>query len=102
MSVPRQRPPADAAEIFGQVPFHDVDALHIVWHGHYYKYLEVFHDEGDCDMLACMEAFFEVGYKYLLIPDHTPAFTDDTIGNQIGWAWALGYLQALRHAAETA
>jgi len=23
------------------VPFHDVDVLHVVWHGHYYKYLEV-------------------------------------------------------------
>jgi len=23
------------------VPFHDVDALHIVWHGHYYKYFEI-------------------------------------------------------------
>ena len=24
-----------------QVPFHDVDAMHYVWHGHYYKYFEV-------------------------------------------------------------
>jgi acyl-CoA thioester hydrolase len=24
-----------------EVPFHDVDALRIVWHGHYYKYLEL-------------------------------------------------------------
>lgn len=23
-----------------QVPFHDVDAAHIVWHGHFYKYFE--------------------------------------------------------------
>ena len=23
------------------MPFHDVDALHVVWHGHYYKYLEL-------------------------------------------------------------
>ena len=23
------------------VPFHDVDALGVVWHGHYYKYLEL-------------------------------------------------------------
>ena len=22
-----------------EVPFHDVDSLHIVWHGHYYKSL---------------------------------------------------------------
>ena len=24
-----------------EIPFHDVDALRVVWHGHYYKYLEV-------------------------------------------------------------
>ncbi len=24
-----------------EVPFHDVDILHIVWHGHYYKYMEL-------------------------------------------------------------
>ena len=24
-----------------EVPFHDVDALRIVWHGHYYKYMEL-------------------------------------------------------------
>lgn len=29
-----------AASVEFEVPFHDVDALHIVWHGHYLKYLE--------------------------------------------------------------
>lgn len=24
-----------------QIPFHDVDRMNIVWHGHYYKYLEI-------------------------------------------------------------
>ncbi len=66
----------------------------------YYKYLEVRHDEGDCNMLACMKAFKEVGYRYLIIPDHTPGFTNDSIGSQLGWAFAIGYLRALRHAAE--
>jgi D-mannonate dehydratase len=68
----------------------------------YYKYTEVMHDEGDCDMLACMRAFQEVRYPRLLIPDHTPEFSDDNLGNQVGWAFALGYLQALRHGAEDA
>lgn len=67
----------------------------------YYKYVEVPHDAGDCDMLACMKAFKEVGYQYLVIPDHTPEFTDDTIGSQMGWAFAIGYLRALQHAAES-
>jgi len=29
------------AEVEIQIPFHDVDAMHHVWHGHYYKYFEV-------------------------------------------------------------
>ncbi|CAM2006088.1 acyl-CoA thioesterase [Acanthopleuribacter pedis] len=28
-------------EIVHEVPFHDVDALDVVWHGHYYKYFEL-------------------------------------------------------------
>ena len=67
----------------------------------YDKYLEVMHDEGDCDMLACMKAFHEVGYSRPIIPDHAPEFSDDTVGSQRGWAFALGYMHALRHAAES-
>ena len=29
------------AEVEIQVPFHDVDGMHVVWHGQYYKYFEV-------------------------------------------------------------
>jgi acyl-CoA thioester hydrolase len=30
-----------SAEIAITIPFHDVDALEIVWHGHYVRYLEL-------------------------------------------------------------
>ena len=66
----------------------------------YYKYTEVMHDEGECDMLASMKAFHDVGYSRLIIPDHTPEFSDDTVALQRGWAFAIGYMRALRHAAE--
>jgi len=33
-----KRPQQTAVEL--EVPFYDVDALGVVWHGHYYKYLE--------------------------------------------------------------
>jgi len=66
----------------------------------YYKYTEVMHDEGECDMLACMKAFHEVGYAHLIIPDHTPEFSGDTVASQRGWAFALGYMHALRQAAQ--
>lgn len=39
--IPRGKVPANAARVEGEVPFHDVDPLHIVWHGHYFKYFEL-------------------------------------------------------------
>ena len=38
MSAKRTLP---TAEVVVEVPFHDVDPAHIVWHGHYVKYLEI-------------------------------------------------------------
>ena len=36
------RKPADFfVDVELEVPFHDVDSLKIVWHGHYYKYAEI-------------------------------------------------------------
>jgi acyl-CoA thioester hydrolase len=38
------RPPPDRlheVRVELEVPFHDVDILRVVWHGHYYKYLEI-------------------------------------------------------------
>jgi mannonate dehydratase len=67
----------------------------------YVKYVETFHDEGQCDMAAAMRAFQEVGYSRLLIPDHTPEFAGDNARHEMGWAFALGYMQALSHAART-
>jgi len=28
-------------EVVIEVPFHDVDVMHVAWHGHYVKYLEI-------------------------------------------------------------
>ncbi len=42
------------AEIEVSVPFHDVDAMEIVWHGHYVRYLE----------LARCAALESIGYGY--------------------------------------
>jgi acyl-CoA thioester hydrolase len=35
------RAPPHAVAIELEVPFHDVDALQVVWHGHYFKYFEI-------------------------------------------------------------
>ncbi|MEZ5401528.1 MAG: mannonate dehydratase [Bryobacteraceae bacterium] len=64
----------------------------------YERYTEVFHDEGQCDLFACMRAFDEVRYPRLIIPDHTPHMSGDDAGSRIGWAFALGYMRALAAA----
>ena len=63
-----------------------------------YKYTEVFHDEGDCDMFACMQALQEVGYEGLVDPDHTPGVDGDTTDTRMGWAFAIGQMLAMRNA----
>jgi acyl-CoA thioester hydrolase len=37
-----------------RVPFHDVDSARVVWHGHYFKYLEL----ARCELLE------RIGYNY--------------------------------------
>lgn len=64
-----------------------------------YKYVETFHNDGDCDMPGCMAAFHQVGYKGLIDPDHTPGISGDTFDTRVGWALAVGQLIALRDAA---
>lgn len=65
----------------------------------HYKYTETFLDEGECDIVACMRAFAEVGYAGGIDPDHTPGITSDSEGTPMGWAYAVGQLRALRLAA---
>lgn len=49
------------------VPFHDVDSMHVVWHGHYVKYLEV----ARCEFLEAFgygyKAMRESGYSWPVI-----------------------------------
>jgi mannonate dehydratase len=68
----------------------------------YYRYVETFHDEGDCDMAGCMRAFVESGYTGMVEPDHTPGIIGDTLDTHVGWAFAIGQLIALRNAVEGA
>jgi len=62
----------------------------------YYKYLETFHDDGDADLPACMQAFFDVGYEGQIDPDHTPGLIEDEVGTRAGWALAIGQMIGMR------
>jgi acyl-CoA thioester hydrolase len=39
--APKARARFREAVVEHEVPFHDVDALRVVWHGHYFKYFEL-------------------------------------------------------------
>jgi acyl-CoA thioester hydrolase len=50
-----------------EVPFHDVDSMDVVWHGHYIKYLEI----ARCELLESIaynyDAMFESGYAWPVV-----------------------------------
>lgn len=66
------------------VPFHDVDSMHVVWHGHYVKYLEV----ARCEFL---EAF---GYGYQAMRDS--GFAWPVIDMRIKYIKPLHFGQRIR------
>ena len=49
------------------VPFHDCDPLGIVWHGHYYKYLEIARTDLFHRHRLDVADFRELGYRLLMI-----------------------------------
>lgn len=59
--------PPDAVAIDLEVPFHDVDSLGVVWHGHYYKYMELARTALLRDRGLDVARFVELGYGLLII-----------------------------------
>lgn len=53
-----------------QVPFHDVDSVHIVWHGHYYKYFELARTELYRSIDLDIPRMKELGYSFPVIESH--------------------------------
>jgi mannonate dehydratase len=66
------------------------------------KFVETFHDEGKTDMLACMEAYRDIGFEGVARPDHVPTMEGDSNDNpsysSIGRLFAIGYIKGLREA----
>lgn len=66
------------------------------------KFVETFHDEGKTNMLACMEAYHDIGYEGLVRPDHVPTMEGDSNENpaysSLGRLFAIGYLKGLLDA----
>ncbi|MCH2665825.1 mannonate dehydratase, partial [bacterium] len=66
------------------------------------KYQETFHDEGKTNMLACMEAYRDIGFDGVLRPDHVPTMEGDSNEragySSIGRLYAIGYIKGLRES----
>lgn len=63
------------------------------------KFTETFHDEGDIDMYRAMEAYYDIGFKGTIRPDHVATLHGETNEHQgymtLGALYAMGYIRGL-------
>jgi len=62
--------------------------------GHRNDFTEVYPDEGDVDMVKAIHVYKEIGYQYMLMPDHVPTAASDPAGLQ-SFAFCYGYIRGL-------
>jgi mannonate dehydratase len=60
-------------------------------------FMEVFPDEGDMDMARSLRSYQEVGYRYMLMPDHVPEI-DGRDPSGTAFAFSYGYIRGLLDA----
>jgi mannonate dehydratase len=68
------------------------------------RFDETFHDEGDIDMYAAMNAYYQVGFKGPIRPDHVPTMAGDsndfpgysTIGSLFAWGYIKGLMEGVQ------
>lgn len=63
------------------------------------SFMEVFPDEGDMDMWESLKVYAEVGYKYMLMPDHVPHLDDDP-KHAVAFAYCFGYIRGILQALQ--
>lgn len=63
------------------------------------KFVETFHDEGMIDMYDAMKAYYDIGFKGPIRPDHVPTMAGDSNEHpgysNIGAQFAFGYMRGL-------
>jgi len=67
--------------------------------GHRNDFVEVYPDEGDVDLVKAIRVYREVGYPYMLMPDHVPVAENDPNGLQ-SFAFSYGYIRGLIQSLE--
>jgi mannonate dehydratase len=65
------------------------------------NFVEVFPDEGDVNMLKALRTYQEVGYPYMIMPDHVPEIAGPA-PEAVGFAYCFGYIRALLQVVEAA
>src|ERR1700722_3458969 len=68
--------------------------------GHRNDFVEVYPDEGDVDFVKAIQVYKEVGYPYMLMPDHVPLVKNDPDGLQ-SFAFCYGYIRGLIQSLES-
>lgn len=63
------------------------------------RFQEVFHDDGKTDMLAAMQAYYEIGFEGPMKPDHGVAMEGDPSG-KLSQIFAIGYMKGLAECVE--
>jgi mannonate dehydratase len=63
------------------------------------KFTETFHDEGQIDMYAAMQAYYDIGFTGTIRPDHVPTMHGEENTRPgymtLGTLYAIGYMRGL-------
>jgi len=65
------------------------------------NFIEVFPDEGDIDFVRAIRLYNQIGYPYMLMPDHVPLAANDP-GSLQSFAFCYGYIRGLIQSVNTA
>lgn len=63
------------------------------------NFVEVFPDEGDINMIQALKVYKDVGYEYMIMPDHVPGIGGPE-ARKVGFAYTFGYIHAALQAVE--
>ena len=63
------------------------------------NFVEVFPDEGDINMIRALQVYKEVGYEYMIMPDHVPGIGGPE-PHKVAFAYTFGYIHAALQAVE--
>jgi len=64
------------------------------------SFMETFPDEGDMDMWESLRVYAEVGYPYMVMPDHVPMIAGPH-PNAVAFSFCYGYIRALMQVLDS-